>query len=215
MSLAVFFSYALQFYVLMEVLGPNVIQPRVSQRWYSLAEYAVRVAINVFTCKDCRVAMRYKFTYPSTTAHPLLPIHCSTAECSFNVGSYCTKSGLITVALAATVPWLDLFVSLFGSIKITMLSLMAPAVIDTATNWEDLGREDGLQCCLEIHFSIRCHPFVSFALSGRGVNLEVVLERILMVATPFCMHLGLISKWERVCKICKFCKLYQRTAPNS
>ena len=51
MSLAVFFSYALQFYVLMEVLGPNVIQPRVSQRWYSLTEYAVRVAINVFTCR--------------------------------------------------------------------------------------------------------------------------------------------------------------------
>ena len=51
MSLAVFFSYALQFYVLMEVLGPNVIQPRVSQRWYSLTEYSVRVFINIFTCR--------------------------------------------------------------------------------------------------------------------------------------------------------------------
>ena len=52
MSLAVFFSYALQFYVLMEVLGPNVIQPRVSRRWYSLTEYSVRVIINIFTCRD-------------------------------------------------------------------------------------------------------------------------------------------------------------------
>ena len=44
------------------------------------------------------------------------------------------------VALAATVPWLDLFVSLLGSIKMSTLSLMAPAIIDTATNWDDLGR---------------------------------------------------------------------------
>ena len=70
LSLAVFFSYALQFYVLMEILGPNVIQPRVSKEWYSVTEYVVRVLLN-----------------------------------------------LITFGLAATVPWLDLFVSLIGSIK--------------------------------------------------------------------------------------------------
>ena len=56
MSLAVFFSYALQFYVLMEVLGPNVIRPRVSQRWYSLTDYSVRVIINIFTCRTAQVA---------------------------------------------------------------------------------------------------------------------------------------------------------------
>ena len=49
LSLAVFFSYALQFYVLMEILGPNVIRPRVSKRWYSTTEYAVRVLINIIT----------------------------------------------------------------------------------------------------------------------------------------------------------------------
>ena len=49
LSLAVFFSYALQFYVLMEILGPNVIRPRVSKKWYSTTEYAVRVLINVIT----------------------------------------------------------------------------------------------------------------------------------------------------------------------
>ena len=93
LSLAVFFSYALQFYVLMEILGPNVIQPRVSKEWYSLTDYSVRVLLH-----------------------------------------------LITFGLAATVPWLDLFVSLIGSIKMSTLSLMAPAIIDTATNWSDLGR---------------------------------------------------------------------------
>ena len=37
-------------------------------------------------------------------------------------------------------PWLDLFVSLLGSVKMSTLSLMAPAIIDTATNWDNLGR---------------------------------------------------------------------------
>ena len=93
LSLAVFFSYSLQFYVLMEILGPNMIRPRVSKEWYSLTEFAVRVILNV-----------------------------------------------ATFGLAATVPWLDLFVSLIGSIKASTLFLMAPAVIDTAANWNDLGR---------------------------------------------------------------------------
>ena len=42
LSLAVFFSYALQFYVLMEILGPNVLRPRVSEEWYSITEFFVR-----------------------------------------------------------------------------------------------------------------------------------------------------------------------------
>ena len=31
-SLAIFFSYALQFYVVMDIIGPNIIKPRVSDR---------------------------------------------------------------------------------------------------------------------------------------------------------------------------------------
>ena len=45
----------------------------------------------------------------------------------------------ISVALAATIPWLDLFVALLGSVKMSVLSLMAPALIDTASNWHQLG----------------------------------------------------------------------------
>jgi len=92
-SLAIFFSYALQFYVVMEILGPNVLQPRVPERWYCLTDFSVRIGLNLFT-----------------------------------------------FLLAATVPWLDLFVSLLGSVKMSTLSLMAPAIIDTASNWHDLGR---------------------------------------------------------------------------
>ena len=47
---------------------------------------------------------------------------------------------LLTFGLAVTVPWLDLFVSLVGSIKMSTLALMVPALIDTASHWGDLGR---------------------------------------------------------------------------
>ena len=39
------------------------------------------------------------------------------------------KATQISVGLAATVPWLDLLVSLLGAIKMSTLSLMAPALI--------------------------------------------------------------------------------------
>ena len=42
--------------------------------------------------------------------------------------------------MAATVPWLDLLVSLLGAVKMSTLSLMAPALIDSAAHWnEDTG----------------------------------------------------------------------------
>jgi hypothetical protein len=50
-SLAIFFSYALQFYVVMEILGPNVIAPRVPARWYGTVDFFTRIGLNVFTRK--------------------------------------------------------------------------------------------------------------------------------------------------------------------
>ena len=42
--------------------------------------------------------------------------------------------------MAATVPWLDLLVSLLGAVKMSTLSLMAPALIDSAAHWsQDTG----------------------------------------------------------------------------
>jgi len=88
-SLAIFFSYALQFYVVMDILGPNVIRPNVSSdRMFNIVEFLTRIGLNVFT-----------------------------------------------LGLAATVPWLDLLVSLLGAVKMSTLSLMAPALIDAAANW--------------------------------------------------------------------------------
>merc|ERR1712018_464006 len=92
-SVSIFFSYALQFYVLMEIVSPNILRPLVSDRWFSATEYLARIILN-----------------------------------------------LVTFALAATVPWLELVVALLGAVKMSTLSLMAPAIIDTASNWSNLGR---------------------------------------------------------------------------
>ena len=50
-SVSIFFSYALQFYVLMEIVSPNVLRPMVSDRWFSATEYLARIIINLITCK--------------------------------------------------------------------------------------------------------------------------------------------------------------------
>ena len=43
----------------------------------------------------------------------------------------------LSVCVAASVPWLDLVVSLLGAVKMSVLALMAPAVLDMASHWND------------------------------------------------------------------------------
>ena len=52
-SLAIFFSYALQFYVGMEILGRNVIAPAVPDRWLNTADFFTRIVLNVITRNQC------------------------------------------------------------------------------------------------------------------------------------------------------------------
>ena len=85
MSLAIFFTYALQFYVPVDLMNP-LIQGRVSPHNSLKAEYALRLTLV-----------------------------------------------LLTFALAAAIPKLDLFISLVGAVSSSTLAIMAPAVIDTVT----------------------------------------------------------------------------------
>jgi len=86
-SIAIFFSYALQFYVVMDILNPKI-RPHVPERLFPVVEWLLRLLLN-----------------------------------------------LLTIGLSATVPWLDLLVSLLGAVKMSTLSLMAPALLDSAANW--------------------------------------------------------------------------------
>merc|ERR1719411_1681035 len=45
---------------------------------------------------------------------------------------------LVTFGLAAAIPRLDLFISLVGAASSSTLALLAPAVIDTVTNWDSM-----------------------------------------------------------------------------
>jgi len=90
MSLAVFFTYALQFYVPVDLLNP-FIQRRITPENYLKAEYALRFSLV-----------------------------------------------MLTFALAAAIPKLDLFISLVGAVSSSTLAMMAPAVIDTVTQGERL-----------------------------------------------------------------------------
>ena len=55
---------------------------------------------------------------------------------------YILRVSIVTVSflLASLVPYLNLFISLAGALCMSSLSLIAPAIIDTATNWEQISR---------------------------------------------------------------------------
>jgi proton-coupled amino acid transporter len=54
---------------------------------------------------------------------------------------YILRVSIVTVSfLLSLVPYLNLFISVAGAICISSLSLIAPAIIDTATNWEQICR---------------------------------------------------------------------------
>merc|ERR1712179_354419 len=122
MSLAVFFTYALQFYVPVDLLNP-FIQRRITPENYLKAEYALRFSLV-----------------------------------------------MVTFSLAAAIPKLDLFISLVGAISSSTLALMAPPIIDTMTNWQEIGK---LRIARNIFlFSI---GFLGF-LTGSFVSLENIIK---------------------------------------
>ena len=55
---------------------------------------------------------------------------------------YLLRVGIVTISflLASLVPYLNLFISLAGALCMSSLSLIAPAIIDTATHWDHIGR---------------------------------------------------------------------------
>lgn len=50
------------------------------------------------------------------------------------------KHCFFSVALAVAIPNLELFISLFGSLCLSFLGLVAPALIDMSVHWNDFGR---------------------------------------------------------------------------
>jgi len=77
---------------------------------------------------------------------------------------------MVTFSLAAAIPKLDLFISLVGAISSSTLALMAPPIIDTVTNWQEVGK---LRIIRNLFlFSIGFLGFVT----GTFVSLENIIK---------------------------------------
>ncbi len=60
---AIFFSYALQFYVLMDIVNRNLLIPKLGEdsKWLLPAELLCRTAINIVTCELTRISVLIHF----------------------------------------------------------------------------------------------------------------------------------------------------------
>ncbi|XP_059079613.1 proton-coupled amino acid transporter 2-like isoform X2 [Tigriopus californicus] len=121
MSVAIFFSYALQFYVPLEIVLPLVAD-----------------------------------RFPS---RPLL---------TEMIVRYCLV--ILTFALAAAIPRLDLFISLVGAVSSSTLALMAPPVIEMMTFWPTLSRLSVVK-----NIFIFSLGFLGF-FTGTYVSLQNIIE---------------------------------------
>lgn len=130
MSLAVFFTYALQFYVPVDLLNP-FIQRRITPENYLKAEYALRFSLV-----------------------------------------------MLTFALAAAIPKLDLFISLVGAVSSSTLAMMAPAVIDTVTQGERLSWPRAFKNALLFLFG-----FFGF-ITGSYVSIRNIIKYFVGEAEP-------------------------------
>lgn len=87
---------------------------------------------------------------------------------------YLTRTLLVIVCfcLAVAVPYIDLFISLFGALCLSALGLAFPAIIDTCTYWDTLKGFRGMLILTKNCF------IVIFAICGLVVGTSTSLEKI-------------------------------------
>ncbi|KAJ8919875.1 hypothetical protein NQ315_006404 [Exocentrus adspersus] len=76
------------------------------------------------------------------------------------------------ICLAVAVPYIDLFISLFGALCLSALGLAFPAIIDTSTYWDTLKGVRGILILTKNFF------IVIFAVCGLVVGTSTSLEKI-------------------------------------
>lgn len=106
MGVAIFFSYSLQFYVPVNIIGPWVKNRLSTERSKEISDYVLRIALVVFTCKHLIFS--------------LIQV--------FNIFVF---PGF----LAAIIPNLEAVISLVGSMSSSTLALIFPPLIEIVTFW--------------------------------------------------------------------------------
>lgn len=150
-----------------DVLGSITLNLPVEQ-WH--AQYAILLnAIVVFMSYSLQFYVPISLILPSIKCHISKKWH-QEAELVLRFVLV-----LLTFALAAAIPHLDMFISLVGSISSSTLALMAPPIIHSLTYWSDLkSSKYGVLLILRNLF-IFCLGFVGF-IAGGFVSLSNIIE---------------------------------------
>ena len=109
-AVAILLSYAIQFYVPFNIIWPLVVNRfrlKPDIRRTNVIELVLRASLVAATCKSAHSSQLY------------------------------INLDLFSVALAAAIPKLDLFISLVGALSSSCLALIFPPIIEIATKWED------------------------------------------------------------------------------
>lgn len=115
MAVAIFFSYCLQFYVPINIMGPWVKSHFRTEEQKKLAEGIFRTVLVFFTCEDLIELKEAVY---------LIVI-------------------LFAVLLACIIPNLGGIISLVGAVSSSALALIFPPIIEIVTFWPDgLGRHN-------------------------------------------------------------------------
>ncbi|KAJ8974874.1 hypothetical protein NQ317_002647 [Molorchus minor] len=91
---------------------------------------------------------------------------------------YLTRTFLVIIclALAVSVPYIDLFISLFGALCLSTLGLAFPAIIDCSTHWRSL---KGVRGRLIITKNCFIVVFAVFGLIvGTSTSLKKIIEKL-------------------------------------
>ena len=144
-AIAVYFSYALQFYVVMDIIRNSLIRNYVHEKWSLCMEFVVMFLLNILICNFFHSFFNY--------------------ICS-----------VFVVGLAATVPWMDLLVSLISCLTISTLSIMVPAMIDTALYWKTESGSRWFYLRLLKNVFIFCAGFLAFIV-GSYMSLSDIIKK--------------------------------------
>lgn len=153
LALTIFISHSLQMYVAIDITWNQYLYSKLEKnRYKTIYEYLIRTLLVIICCK-----------------YVLQLLKISLGNIKFHIT---TIFVFILVCLAVAVPYIDLFISLFGALCLSALGLAFPAIIDTSTYWDTLRGVRGALILTKNFF------IVIFAICGLVVGTSTSLEEI-------------------------------------